>query len=280
VFFHFITTGEVVLEQQGDFEVDAPGVMLWKTAKTDLKAARKIHEFLKSATGLSASLKAFLTANGTDEVQAKLIEPFTWEANALSTNEIEALVEKRIFAFADSLDILADQDDILAIKRDLFYFTSQKSVAEDNRSLTKREFTDLVRKATSIRVPLAEWRGSRPYIRRAASAHDLPIDWATPSSGLESWPKTLGNGREIERPELAKIIKTINDSSQSAQLLLGEPGLGKSALLAKLSTELSARGVNGGSSAVPMGTTLSPRSPLLNISASWWPNSRCSKLST
>lgn len=63
------------------------------------------------------------------------------------------------------------------------------------------------------------------------------------SQGLLSWPNTLGQGHQIERPELHWLLERIQETETSASLILGGPGSGKSALLATLGQKLVATGI-------------------------------------
>lgn len=58
------------------------------------------------------------------------------------------------------------------------------------------------------------------------------------SKQLLNWPSDLGRGEWIQRPELRIIFERITTSPQSVTLLLGVPGSGKTALLARLGREL------------------------------------------
>jgi nucleoside phosphorylase len=58
------------------------------------------------------------------------------------------------------------------------------------------------------------------------------------SAALLAWPTDLGRGEWITRPELQSIQDTIAHAPHSTTLLLGAPGSGKSALLARLGREL------------------------------------------
>jgi hypothetical protein len=58
------------------------------------------------------------------------------------------------------------------------------------------------------------------------------------SESLINWPKTLGNDRWIDRPELQTLIERIEANESSTTLLLGTPGCGKSALLSTLGKQL------------------------------------------
>lgn len=59
------------------------------------------------------------------------------------------------------------------------------------------------------------------------------------SSGLSSWPTTLTDGKHLPRPELSQILETLQAKSSCIVALLGVPGSGKSALLAKLGQTLA-----------------------------------------
>jgi len=245
--FQYITTGEIALEQGGPFDASEPGIALWEKAKTDIQAATKIHEYLKSkASQLTPALATFLTTADSHAVQEKLIRPFSWNSNFLSENQLESEVEERIYACCHSMGMRLAQDQILAVKRALFTFATRASTTENYRKLTQRQLTELIVDATSVRMPLPDLQR---LIQSAGSVNARPsspppvIDWITPSQALESWPKTLGNGHEIARPELTTIETKIVETERSAHLLLGEPGSGKSALLAKLSVSLTAKGI-------------------------------------
>ena len=57
---------------------------------------------------------------------------------------------------------------------------------------------------------------------------------AAASAELLSWPATLPDGEQIERPELAPLVSRIEGASSSTTAVIGAPGAGKSALLATL----------------------------------------------
>lgn len=61
------------------------------------------------------------------------------------------------------------------------------------------------------------------------------------SKALGQWRRDI-QGEEIERPELTKLLKRIDEQPRGRTLLIGEAGAGKSALLAKLTDVLQERG--------------------------------------
>lgn len=63
------------------------------------------------------------------------------------------------------------------------------------------------------------------------------------SSALLNWEQTVGReGTWLDREELRTALRVVSSEKSSVQLLLGVPGSGKSALLAKLGTTLQADG--------------------------------------
>jgi hypothetical protein len=68
--------------------------------------------------------------------------------------------------------------------------------------------------------------------------------FAAASVTLLNWPTTLDDGRWIERPELQQMAATLGAGKGTTRtLLLGPPGSGKSALLARCGQSASDRGV-------------------------------------
>jgi hypothetical protein len=67
--------------------------------------------------------------------------------------------------------------------------------------------------------------------------------FANSSAGLLDWPTTLRGGRWLDRPELNELEAAIASEPSSVQVVLGPPGCGKSALLARLGEQMVARGI-------------------------------------
>jgi hypothetical protein len=73
---------------------------------------------------------------------------------------------------------------------------------------------------------------------RAQELSELAAELVRASEDLLSWPATLPDGELIDRPELGQILAIPNEKIRSATALIGEPGSGKSALLATLGKRL------------------------------------------
>ncbi len=83
-------------------------------------------------------------------------------------------------------------------------------------------------------------------IRNAIALDSAQVagSFAAASADLVNWKTTLPNDDWLERPELQLLCERIANQSASLTLLLGEPGCGKSALLARLAREHAALGIH------------------------------------
>ena len=91
--------------------------------------------------------------------------------------------------------------------------------------------------------------GAVPGAPSTSVAAPKPLDGATTdawrgafisaSTTLLRWPTTVGDGAYIARPELDELIARVQSNESGVVALLGPPGSGKSALLAKLAQALS-----------------------------------------
>jgi hypothetical protein len=72
----------------------------------------------------------------------------------------------------------------------------------------------------------------------AISIDNLKEAFLKASNSLLSWPTTLTDGKWLERNQLDILKDRIKAESSSTTLLLGDPGSGKSALLAHLAHDL------------------------------------------
>ncbi|MGJ5675395.1 MAG: hypothetical protein ACR9NN_17575 [Nostochopsis sp.] len=77
-------------------------------------------------------------------------------------------------------------------------------------------------------------RDRQQYFLDETQHANLREELLAASQGLLNWKRTLGDNREIERPELEKLLNRIDTEESSTTIVLGVPGCGKSALLATL----------------------------------------------
>ncbi len=76
---------------------------------------------------------------------------------------------------------------------------------------------------------------STPSNTITISQSNLKEEFLNASKGLLNWKRTLGdNNQQITRPELEQLIDRIETETFSSTIVLGEPGCGKSALMATL----------------------------------------------
>lgn len=71
---------------------------------------------------------------------------------------------------------------------------------------------------------------------------ELAAELLGASHDLLSWPDTLPGGEQFERPELDQLLALSDEHVRSATAVIGEPGSGKSALLAMLGKRLVEKG--------------------------------------
>jgi len=77
----------------------------------------------------------------------------------------------------------------------------------------------------------------------AIPSHGLVASLSQASADLFQWPSTLPGGQWLPPPALDELRSLFADQKHSVTLLLGDPGCGKSALLAHWGNELLAQGV-------------------------------------
>jgi hypothetical protein len=248
VTFQYITTGTVNREQGHPFGHDETGIATWGKAQSDLAAASKIHQYLKGdPKHLSAELVDFLSKSTAEEIQQRLIKPFSWNAGHPSLEELRKEVARDLYDFAAKLapPLPLAEDELAIVSSVLFDYATTASTTRELRRLDQQQLTDRIDRTMYEKKKRRFYAAERQSDDGAIvlSPSESVIDWKEPSKELESWPQTLSNGYEIERPEFKIIEDRILESTKSASLILGEPGAGKSALLAKLSSSLSARGI-------------------------------------
>jgi nucleoside phosphorylase len=71
--------------------------------------------------------------------------------------------------------------------------------------------------------------------------HEAKASLHQASHDLLAWPQTLPGGERLERPEFGQILQKLDEFDNSATAVLGPPGSGKSALLARVAQEIIAR---------------------------------------
>lgn len=86
----------------------------------------------------------------------------------------------------------------------------------------------------------AEAEAARSLGRR--NAERVGLGFAHSTDELLGWPQTLEDGTWLERPEMARLLAYLEGPSARPLILLGAPGSGKSALLARLGKRLQTDG--------------------------------------
>lgn len=124
-------------------------------------------------------------------------------------------------------------------------------IATSNRAISEF-YPHLTAQHLSINSKLGELGIAVDEIKKAVttakneltvSPGELSVSFKNGSQGLFNWPRTLQvNQKWMERREEENIIAKISSAYYSTTVLLGEPGVGKSALLSKIGQNLEADG--------------------------------------
>jgi len=107
-------------------------------------------------------------------------------------------------------------------------------------ALEKGNLSEFIEKLADNNPSLLEQFRERPS---NSTLQDLKAKLADASSSLLKWPTTLGNEIWLNRGELDLLEERLRNKEGTANLILGKPGTGKSAILALLSQRLINKGV-------------------------------------
>ncbi len=118
-------------------------------------------------------------------------------------------------------------------------FTEHQALAAHFRGT--RDFEDQFRAHLTARLLELSSEGTHG---KPSGIDRLKQELLAASQGLLHWPRTLGNNRYIERPELQQLLERTHESESSTTLVLGTQGTGKSALLATMGHHLLDEGAN------------------------------------
>lgn len=123
-------------------------------------------------------------------------------------------------------------------------FFSVQKVIDASRADLREDVTEIVSSALgkfSLHSPAKD----APKIDLSnLSLDEIRSSFEVASKSLANWPQTLAESKWIERPEEKTLLKLCNDKLEKECVLLGEPGSGKSALLARLASRFATDGVS------------------------------------
>jgi hypothetical protein len=113
------------------------------------------------------------------------------------------------------------------------------SVSELAEEIRKRLFPPLADKGE---FPCMERAPAAQSATTIVAADSLRSAFARYSTGLLRWPTTVSGNHWLERPEFQVVLDRVSSNHGSVNVVLGPPGCGKSALLARIGQQLSASG--------------------------------------
>lgn len=173
-----------------------------------------------------------------------------WKADALRalTKHLKSKPSSELVAFSESWWPDFDQHHALVLTErlrrhpDLIeqFFSVQHVVMGDAESVAQATADKVMAALPNLLLASPHrFRPALPTVEDGAfDAAEALAALPGASQSLLSWPQTVGNDVWIERDELGELERRLGDAESSATLLLGPPGSGKSAFLARLSRRL------------------------------------------
>ena len=265
--FRYLTTSQVGLERGDPLGRGVPGIDLWKRAKEagnpdrqaeDLSA---LHAFLRNQSGLSDDLRDFLHSCSPDDFLNKIVQPIDWDTAAGDATRIRGALRQRLTEFGAERHVPApDAEMVMSALHEHVWMVA---IQDGDRTLDRAGFIRTFDEYTRISVPKSVYNelvardlsiggtkdrlshGSRDAPPpRALSPFDIEAighAFGAVSEALLGWPQDTG-GQWIERPELERLRELAMRDQPAVTALLGEPGGGKSAIFARLGSQLSEDG--------------------------------------
>ena len=264
--FRYLTTSQVGLERGDPLGRGVPGIDLWRRAKAaanpdcqteDLSA---LHAFLRDQSGLSDDLRDFLGSCSPDDFLNEIVQPIDWDTAAGDAARIRDALRQRLTEFGAGRNVPApDAERVLsALHEHAWMIAIQEGDRTLDRagfirtfdeytriSVSKPIFTDLVARALPIdgteRRLSSRSRDTPPRALTPSDIEAIDHAFGAVSEALLGWPQDT-DGQWIERPELERLRELAMRDQPAVTALLGEPGGGKSAILARLGSQLSEDG--------------------------------------
>ncbi|WP_162159611.1 ATP-binding protein [Cystobacter fuscus] len=275
IHFDYLTTSVIGREQGAPFGKDIGGIELWRRAQENSEPfqrgadARRIADFLLKEEKVSSGVLSFLKTAKDDEILTELVEPIRWLSGADETAALLKQIDDRLVEFGSNRVYARDAEKALAP----LYFHVWKVVSRsDERKLDRpslfREF-DAVATTTipqSLHLALLDRvmgpgeflpnlgdsaifdsRESALSGRSIVSSRPLDVEAVERAFGSKSrlmlgWPQET-DGHWLERPELERLRALAMQTDPTVTVLIGGPGEGKSALLARVGNQLAAKNV-------------------------------------
>ena len=169
------------------------------------------------------------------------------QAGARLTTHLKHEPSEEIIEFANTWWPFGDRQAGVSITEDIKHhhpklieqFFSVKKVIDASRAEVREDVTEIVRSAFEERFSLNLPTSDTPKVDLSTLSFDeLRGKFQIASKSLANWPQTLADSKWIDRPEEQSLLQLCNNNSEYDHVLLGEPGSGKSALLARLALSL------------------------------------------
>ena len=265
--FRYLTTSQVGLERGDPLGRGVPGIDLWKRAKEagnpdrQAEALSALHAFLRGQRGLSSDLRDFLGSCSRDDFLNEIVQPIDWDTAAGDAARVRDALRRRLTVFGAERDVPAPDAEM--VMSALHEHVWRVAIQDGDRTLDRAGFIRTFDEFTRISVPKSVYSklvardlsiggtedrlsdGSRdappPRTLTPSDIEAIGHAFGAVSEALLGWPQDT-DGQWIERPELERLRELAMRDQPAVTALLGEPGGGKSAIFARLGSQLSEDG--------------------------------------
>lgn len=164
-------------------------------------------------------------------------------SQAIGLPQVEAFTWSRILAIGPHLNTSQWEERNL---QELYLYTTDSTTALEVLERMVRRHQSLVPSPIRREEVVKELEKRQVSVLQRSihlTPQEMADHFASASGPLMSWPSAFPDGQWIQRPELDRLLSRITSQNHSVTLLLGDPGSGKSALLARLGKSLQASSV-------------------------------------
>ncbi|ESQ90249.1 hypothetical protein ABENE_12790 [Asticcacaulis benevestitus DSM 16100 = ATCC BAA-896] len=237
VYLTYLTTSKIGKERDQPLASGIPGIQAW----TDVSAGQGNLRALRGALACrfsSGNLGAFLKESSDDELFTQLISKLVFACGMPDTDAVEKSGRKALILRRDEVKSTAEAADRAydVLLGDIF----RTVIHPTDRTLDAEAFLHGFRKATQYSLGSQTFQNLLDMISSSPSGVDMDqahADALTSSQGMANWPNSIKD-QHIPRPELEALLSRIKEKPSGRTLVIGDAGVGKSALFADLTQRL------------------------------------------
>ncbi|MGN6210499.1 NACHT domain-containing protein [Asticcacaulis sp.] len=242
VYLTYLTTSEIGKEKEQPLASGIPGLEAWMNISDghgDLSALRcaLVGRFP------AGDLGTFLRDSSDAELFRQLISKLVFACGMPDSEALEASGRKALRLRRDEVQSTSEAAELAYdfLLCDIF----RVAIRPSDRTLDAEDFLNSFRKATQSYLGSQTFQDLLSLIASppsAAATQQAYADAMTTSQGMAAWPSVI-KGQHIPRPELEILLRRLKEKPNGRTLVIGDAGVGKSALFAELTQTLQKDGI-------------------------------------